>query len=79
MLCSDGEVAESSLLLCKFKEAYVASTCLVLSQLFEGGAWSAGCVSTEDCKSNNLITARSSKYFYRTNSVSAGNYRIIDP
>ena len=29
MLCSDGEVAESSLLLCKFKEAYVASTCLV--------------------------------------------------
>ena len=31
MLCSDGEVAESSLLLCKFKEAYVASTCLVCS------------------------------------------------
>ena len=63
MLCSDGEVAESSLLLCKFKEAYVASTCLVLSQLFEGDVWSAGCVSTEDCKSNHLITARSSKYF----------------
>ena len=37
MLCSDGEVAESSLLLCKFKEAYEVSTCLVLSQLFEGG------------------------------------------
>ena len=42
-----------------------------LSQLFEDGVCSAGCVSTEDCGSNNLIAARSSKIFYRINSVNA--------
>ena len=54
-------------------------TCLILSQLFEGGVCSAGCVSTEDCGSNNLIAARSSKEFIVLILLALENYRIIDP
>ena len=32
-------------------------------KLFEDGVGSAGCVSTEDCGSNNFVAARSSKIF----------------
>ena len=40
---------------------------------------SAGCVSTEDCGSNNLIAARSSKEFIAFILLALENYRIIDP
>ena len=61
-----------------YEKSYLVSTCLVcLNYLFDSG--SAGCVSTEDCGSNNLNTARSSKIFIVLILFSAGNYRIIDP
>ena len=63
----------------QLEEAYVAPTCLICLKLFEDGVGSAGCVSTEDCGSNNFIAAMSSKFFIVLILLALRNYRNMNP